>query len=83
MEANYRPPWERHDAFPEKPTDSDYGYVLRGKPVPCSQGELIRRGGSQDIPQIELVWHPGAARMVPAGEPYSCVKPSKHGPRAH
>ncbi len=66
MSNNPNAPWKEVEAFPEKPAAQDFGYILRGKPVGCSREELIRRCGSQDLPAIQLVWHPDAPRVVPA-----------------
>ncbi len=65
MSEEFKSPWEQEVAFAEKPRDQPYGYVLRGKLVACSREELVRRCGSQDIPQIHLAWHPDAPRIVP------------------
>jgi len=66
MNSFFVPPWEKEDAFPEKPADKDYGYILHGKFVGCSREELIGKCRSRDLPQIHLVWHPGSPRVVPA-----------------
>jgi membrane associated rhomboid family serine protease len=67
MEPNTKdlPPWERSDAFPEKPAGSDYGFVQRGNLVPCSREELVRRCREGGGPQIDLAWHPDSPRIVP------------------
>jgi membrane associated rhomboid family serine protease len=65
MNSDFIPLWEKEDAFPEKPTDQEYGYILRGKFVGCSREELIRRCGSQELPQIHLIWCAGSPRVVP------------------
>jgi membrane associated rhomboid family serine protease len=62
------PPWERPDAFPEKPVGHDYGYVLDRALIPCSRDELIRRCAGAEVPGIDLVWHPDAVRVVPAAQ---------------
>jgi hypothetical protein len=66
MDSDLIPPWEKEDAFPEKPVDKDYGYVLHGKFVGCSHEELIRKCSSRELPQIHLVWCPESPRVVPA-----------------
>src|ERR1017187_1548293 len=66
MNSDFIPPWEREDAFPEKPADKDYGYILRGKFVGCSREELIKKCGSRELPQIHLIWCPESLRVVPA-----------------
>jgi membrane associated rhomboid family serine protease len=67
-EGPSQPPWERHDAFPEKPPDHDYGYVASGVLVPCSREQLIRICSRGDIPGVSLVWHPEAPRVVPVAQ---------------
>ncbi|HVU26662.1 MAG TPA: rhomboid family intramembrane serine protease [Verrucomicrobiae bacterium] len=66
MNSNYTSPWDREDVFPEKPTGEDYGYLLRGKFVGCSQEGLIKKCGSRDLPHVHLVWCPEFPRVVPA-----------------
>lgn len=61
-------PWLREDLLPEKPADSDYGYLLGKKFHPCTQEELIARCASKDVRVIKLVWYPGAPRVVPVTE---------------
>jgi membrane associated rhomboid family serine protease len=62
-----RLPWEAPDLFDPKPDISDYGYVTRGKPHPCSLAELedkIARGWGR----IPLVWTPDSPRLIAAAE---------------
>lgn len=68
MNSDFIPPWEKEDAFPEKPADKEYGCVLRGKFVGCSREELIEKCGSRDLPYVHLVWCPESARVVPAAQ---------------
>jgi membrane associated rhomboid family serine protease len=69
MTADLIPPWEKEDAFPEKPTDKEYGYIHRGKSVGCSREELIKKCGSRDdFSVIHLVWCPEWPRVTPAAK---------------
>jgi membrane associated rhomboid family serine protease len=58
-------PWLCEAAFPEKPPDSEYGYLEKRKFVPCSREELVRRCSLDEVPGIQLIWYPDAPRLVP------------------
>jgi membrane associated rhomboid family serine protease len=58
-------PWESEECFPEKPPGSDFGYLDGSELVAASQSKLIERCAGLKRPEIELVWHPGAPRLVP------------------
>ena len=62
---NLNAPWESEECFPEKPATSDFGYLERSKLVPCTREELIERCAGLKRPEIELVWHSDAPRLVP------------------
>ncbi len=66
MNSGFIPPWEKEDAFPERPADKDYGYEIRGKFVGCTREELIKKCSSREWPPIHLVWCPESPRVVPA-----------------
>ncbi|MDR3456920.1 MAG: rhomboid family intramembrane serine protease [Verrucomicrobiae bacterium] len=66
MNSDFIPPWEREDAFPEKPAGDDYGYILRGKFIRCSRDELMEKCSSTGLPHIQLVWCPEWPRVAPA-----------------
>lgn len=68
MQENTTPdaPWLREEAFPQKPPDSEYGYIDKRKLVPCTREELIRISGLTGFAHVNLVWHPDAPRIVPA-----------------
>jgi membrane associated rhomboid family serine protease len=57
--------WDSEDCFPVKPTGEAYGYLEKGKFKGCTRERLIQRCSSLETPEIELVWHPGAERLVP------------------
>src|SRR5262245_10506061 len=63
--AEIKAPWESEDCFPEKPPGSEYGYLSRGKLVECSREDLIRYCDGSEKREVDLVWHPEAARVVP------------------
>jgi membrane associated rhomboid family serine protease len=58
-------PWESEECFPEKPAGSDFGYLEGSKLIAASREELIQRCAGLKRPEVELVWHPDAPRLVP------------------
>jgi len=65
MQTDTGVPWESEECFPEKPVGQDYGYLERGKFVGCTREQLIARCSGMELPDVELVWHPGSPRLVP------------------
>ncbi|MFH1227912.1 MAG: rhomboid family intramembrane serine protease [Planctomycetota bacterium] len=65
----FRVPWESKEAFPEKPPDSKYGYMIGNKTVSCSRDDLIKH--CSDRSSLFLVWTPETERLVtPADVPF-------------
>jgi membrane associated rhomboid family serine protease len=62
-------PWEAPDAFPEKPSGYEYGY-MKGKRIIGfnNWGELVIRVREDTNGRIRLVWTPDQPRMVPPEE---------------
>jgi membrane associated rhomboid family serine protease len=66
MDVNQsKTPWESEDCLPVKPADAPYGYMEGREFTGCTMEELKERCASLRSPQIELVWHPQAPRVVP------------------
>ena len=64
MSSKINAPWESEECFPEKPAGQPYGYMEREKLVGCSLEELTNRCAGLKLPEVELIWHPEAPRLV-------------------
>src|ERR1700722_17931873 len=62
------PPWLATDAFPLRPSNSDYGFMVRNKLIGCSREVLIRKCSREEIPDTHLVWTPENPRLVPPSQ---------------
>ena len=56
--------WDLSGWIPDKPTQSDYGYVINGSAFGCSQEELISRIAQSGISNIKFVWTPEKPQPV-------------------
>lgn len=57
------PPWESATLFQEKPRDGEFGYLVRGRAVPCSEQELVARVTQPGEETILVAWSPRSDRF--------------------
>jgi membrane associated rhomboid family serine protease len=65
-------PWESSELLPERPADIQYGYLQKGKPVACTQDELVEMSRIREDhlgkTTIDWVWTPDVAHLRPISE---------------
>jgi membrane associated rhomboid family serine protease len=56
--------WDVTGPIPDKPATADYGYVINGNVVTCTQDELVSRFASRGPAIIKFVWTPDTPQPV-------------------